>query len=234
MARGQSLISMLDALRVEIRASLNPAHNAQARDEQVRRLQNAQVYLWDTMDWTFLNIERTTPLVEGHRFYDPPTDVLLERIACVEVKWGGTYRPLTEGIGAGEYSTLDSELDQRSWPAEHWRIWEDERIEIWPIPAQNGNATDQEGYLKFHATKALKPLVDDGDVSTLDGLLIVLRAAMDSASGENLKKAEAKYKDRLAALQRQHASRRTIRMFGSSQPEGYVSRGPARVHYRTA
>ena len=80
MARNKSLLSLLRDLRIEIRASGNPAHNSGARDAQVAALQHAQEEEWEATDWPFLRVERFIDLQAGQYVYDTPDDMPLERV----------------------------------------------------------------------------------------------------------------------------------------------------------
>ena len=58
MARGTTLLRLLDLYRAECRLSLNPAHNSGARDTQVSHIQRVQNWLWSDFDWPILLVER--------------------------------------------------------------------------------------------------------------------------------------------------------------------------------
>jgi hypothetical protein len=231
MARGTTLTRMLEMLRAETRASLNPAHNAQMRDEQVIALQEAQKELWEDYEWPFLRVERTEQLLTGTRFYDPPTDMNIDRIEKIEVRWGGQWLELVEGIGADQLSTWDSELDEQSWPVERWRIYEDEQIEVWPVPSDSGTLSDLEGYLKFTGIRNLRPLTDQAHVCDLDDRLIVLKAAIRYVKATEQRIVLENFRTRLGQLRANYSPRRNFRMFGK-QEAGRALRGPPRVHYR--
>lgn len=192
MARGATLSRLLTTFRAECRLSLNPAHNAQARDAQVDKLQRVQEWLWTEFAWPHLKIYRLIPLQNGQRFYAPPAGTIIDRIVNIELRNSGQWRDLMAGIDPEHSSLFDSDLDQRAWPAHRWAISENEQIEVWPIPDQNANATDHEGYLKVWSIRSLKPLVDDGDTADLDDRLIVLYAAAEYLAAKGEKDAQTK------------------------------------------
>jgi hypothetical protein len=66
-----------------------------------------------------------------------------------------------------------------------------DQMEVWPVPAQAG-------FLRVIGRRALKPLVDDTDVSTLDGTLLVLFVAADILARQKSEDARVK----LTAAQR--------------------------------
>ena len=71
MSRGTTLVKLLDDLRAECRISLNPAHNRQQRDVQVKMLQRKQEWLWNDFAWPHLRVERFIDLQAGDA---PATD----------------------------------------------------------------------------------------------------------------------------------------------------------------
>lgn len=186
MARGATLEAILTDVRMEARLSANTAHNVQDRDRQIHLIQREQERLWEEADWPHLRVERFMPLQAGQRFYDPASlqneagtvkgDLAMDRIESVEVKDGGEWLRLGNGVGRGQYAAYDSALDERADPAQAWRIYEDGQIEIWPIPETNAG-DDQEGYLRFTGIRTLQTFVDLGDRADLDDRLIALYAA---------------------------------------------------------
>lgn len=233
MARGKTLLKLLDDLRVELKLSLNPAHNNQVRDSHVRVLQTTYEWLWHDFNWPHLRIERSIPVQAGQRIYEEPEGLPLERIEKIEFRDGDIWRPLIPGIDSCQYNIWDSELDQRSWPVERWRIWEDEQVEIWPVPVDDADAATLNGYLKFTGIREFTPIVNDADRADLDCTLIVKYAAGNLL--EDDKKAQRKLTeaaDRYARLRGELMPRKRFRMFGSQEPHRQL-RGPPRVYYRT-
>jgi hypothetical protein len=221
MARGLTLVKLLDNLRTELKASLNPAHNNQVRDKQIAFLQSTQEWLWDDFTWPHLRVQRNYQLQAGQYLYDVGADFDIDRIEKIEVKDGGVWRRLVPGIDSSHYAAHDTELDQRSWPIRRWRIAENEDIEVWPKPDTNGTAADLEGYFKVTGIRRLRPLVEDGDRCDLDGQLIYLYAAA-KASPETQ---EGKFalnlaNKRLARLKANLTPRRQFKMFGIGRCEG--------------
>lgn len=226
MARGVTLVKLLDDLRVQIKASLNPAHNNQMRDKQVQYLQSTQEWLWEDFNWPQLRVERNYKLQAGQYLYDIGADFDIERIERIEVKADGTWLPLLPGIDACHYSTWDTELDQRSSPARRWRIAEDEQVEIWPIPDTDGDPATLDSYIKVKGIRKLRPLVADGDRCDIDAQLIYLYAAV-SHLGDTTPEGKIKLNlanRRLAKLKANLTPRRTINVFGIGKHE--VQRRP--------
>lgn len=215
MARGSTLIKLLDDLRAELRTSLNPAHNSGERDKQVKFLQSTQEWLWEDFTWPHLRVNRNYRLQAGQYLYDIAADFDIDRIEKIEVKDGGVWRPVLPGIETGHYASHDTELDQRSWPIRRWRIAENEQIEVWPIPDTNGDADDLEGYFKVTGIRRLRALVADTDRCDLDAQLIYLYAAAKSdPESKNGKFALNLANKRLAKLKGNLTPRRQFKMFG--------------------
>lgn len=217
MARNTTLVKLLDSLRVEARLSLNPAHNAQNRDHQVRMLQREQERLWDDFDWPHLRVERQVATQAGQRYYETPDDIRIDRIERIEIFRDGGWCSMTPEIGSGQYNVFNSDLDERSWPPRNWRIHEDEDVEIWPIPDVNANSTTLEGYIKFVGIRELRPLVDDADRADLDDTMIVQYVAAQMLAASGAKDAKLKLDSangRYSRLRGRLTPRRKFKMFG--------------------
>jgi hypothetical protein len=224
MARNQTLLKLLDDLRAECRLSSNPAHNAQQRDTQVRTLQRMQEWLYDDFAWPHLRIERTFYGQAGQRYYPLPDDISLERIQHLEVRYAQAWIPLEAGIEPGQYAIFDSDMGQTDTPVRRWRIWEQDRIELWPIPALDAGPSSLEGTIKVVGIKRLSKFRDDADTADLDDRLIVLYAAAELLAAAGGKDAQLKLQQaaaRYAALKADLLPRRRVRLFGGETAPRY-------------
>lgn len=215
MARNVTLVKLLDDLRAELKLSLNPAHNNQVRDKQIKFLQSTQEWLWEDFTWPHLRVHRNYKLQAGQYLYDIGADFDIDRIEKIEVKDSGHWLPVHAGIDASHYAAWDTELGQRSSPVRRWRIAENEQIEVWPIPDTDGDPTLLEDYIKVTGIRKLRPLVADADRCDLDAQLIYLYAAAKSSPGS----LEGKFalnlaNKRLARLKSNLTPRRQFKMFG--------------------
>jgi len=192
MARGTTLVKLLDDLRVECRISLNPAHNVQNRDAQIKTLQRKQEWFWNDFAWPHLRVERFLELQAGQRFYDLPVDLDITRITKIEVRDAVRYRGLCWGIDAPQYATHDSELGNRAWPVRHCKISENEQLEVWPIPDQNFDPATHEGRIKVTGIRHLRALVADSDRADIDDQLLVLHCAAEFLAATGAKDAQVK------------------------------------------
>lgn len=235
MARNKTLLKLLDDFRAECRLSLNPAHNAQQRETQVKHLQRVQEYLYDDFDWPHLRCERLFAPQTGQRYYVLPDDVQLERIQHLEIRWANIWRPLLAGIEPGHYAQFDSDAGVTYDPAVRWRIWEDDQIELWPVPATAGDPTTQDLMIKVVGIRRLAPLVDDEDRCDLDDRLIVLYAAAEYLASTGATDAKLKLDQankRYGSIKADLTPRRRVTLFGS-EPARTVLRGMPPIQYRT-
>lgn len=205
MARGRTLLKLLDVLRSELRLSLNPAQNVQVREIQVNTLQAVQERLYEDFTWPHMRIERSVALQAGQYIYDVPSGMNIDKIEKVEAFLDGGWVPLIFGITGAEYSAHNTDLDERSWPPRRWRISENEDVEVWPIPDTNADEDTREGYLRFTGIRNLNPLVNDEHTADLDDKLIAAYAAVELLSDENqikikLNKADQMYQRMRANL----------------------------------
>jgi len=222
MARGVTLIKLLNDLRAECRISLNVAHNKQERDPQVIALQRKQEWFWNDFAWPHLRVERIVPLQAGQRYYDMPEDLDIDRITKIEVRDGSVYEPLQWGIYAEHYAAYDSEIGQRADPAMRVQITENEQLEVWPIPETNADATTLAGNVKITGIRKLNPLVEDDDRADLDDQLLILHCAAEYLAATGAKDAQVKLdlaNARYLKLRSGLMPRRVYKMFDTSQPE---------------
>lgn len=109
MPRGVTLGQMVTDLRAEVGHTTEAALGKNKRAQLVRILQRTQQWLYDDFDWPFLNKQHDIDLNAGQRFYDFPSGVQIEHVKSYAVRWGSQYLPLTNGIGAAQYSAMESE-----------------------------------------------------------------------------------------------------------------------------
>jgi hypothetical protein len=241
MARGTTLVKLLDMYRAECRISFNSAHNNQDLERQIRDLQKTQEYLWEDYDWPMMRVERRIDLQAGQRYYSLPDDLHIDRISKAEVFYDTVYTPLKAGIDAEHYSAYNSDLDERQWPPQRWRIAEDNQgglgqFEIWPLPESNADTVTLEGTVKLTGIRNLNPLVENSDRADLDDWLIVLYAAADYLTAKGDKSAPSKQQmanSRYAKLRGGQSPRRKFKMFGVGQPE-IVRRVPIAIYNKTS
>lgn len=170
-----TLAELIEEVQYEIGHSVSPAVGKNFREHVKNRIRREYRRLWHDFDWPHLKQRLYADLSAGQRYYDLPGGVGLEQVRAVWHKWGSSWNPLCRGVTLDEYNAHDSEAGVRCDPALRWEPCNNQ-IEIWPIPASNG-----ENSLAIEAQKAFTQLVEEEDVCELDSDLIVLHAAAELA-----------------------------------------------------
>lgn len=236
MARNRTLLGLVRDVRIAARISLNDAHlSADKKERIVQDLQETQEWLWADYNWPHLVVRRDIPLQAGVRFYEPPTDVDLTRIIDIKTSWDTDWFKIENNLTEYDYSLYDSENDERYSPALKWRFWENEEIEIWPLPSENGDPATKDNYIRITGIRNLTDLVDDNDTADLDGLLLVwytagryLQTKKDPRAETLLAQANIRY-GRLKANQ---ASGSTFKMFSPRRLSSDRPRFDPYINYR--
>jgi hypothetical protein len=185
MASGVTLSLLRDRLRSEIGASPNPAMGTNAHHAMNTLLERTQERLWYDFDWPNMMIDRDINLVDGQRYYAFPAQIAYDRIICTNVKYAASWRPVIPGLNLKDYNFMDSDDGIKQDPPLKWRHYEDNMLEVWPIPASAS-------VLRLSGIRKLKPLVMDTDVCEIDDKLIVLYAASEMLSHTKSADAPAK------------------------------------------
>ncbi len=192
MARGTSLGTLINDLRSEVGHSLQPSLGKQTRDVFIDRIQRTQRRLWDDYSWSFLRVTRDLIISANQRYYDMPSDMVFERIEKAEFKHGDIWQKMHYGIGAEQYNAYDSDRGITSYPVERYDTYENNQIEIHPIPSENSTSSTKQGMVRLHGIKNLSPLVAESDTADLDDQLIILYAAYDILVRQKQPDAQAK------------------------------------------
>jgi hypothetical protein len=104
------------------------------------------------------------------------------------VQWQDQTRlEVTRGIDFADYTFSDPDLGERQDPVQKWDVLftgTREQIEVWPVPASNGQTLRGVGYRKF------AKLVNSTDVCRLDDRLVVLSAAIPMLANQESKSAQ--------------------------------------------
>lgn len=234
MARNKTLLALLQDFRAEIGVSGNPAHNQNAREAHVLALQRNQELLWESHDWPHLRVKRYTNLQAGQRYYDTPTDMIIDRVEDIHVRYSGDWIKLGSTITDQHYSEWDSDLDERSWPVEAWQVYEDEQVEIWPIPSDDVDTASREGEIRFTGIRSLNALVADTDRADLDDRLIVLHAAGEYLTSKGDKRAPLVLQAAAKRLTSLTGNMSKIKQFSLSGRDTFQRRRAPipRIHYR--
>lgn len=237
MARRVTLNQLVTKLRAEVRDAPGAAFGVQVRESYENLLRRYQETLWTQHDWPHMIVEVPMALQAGQRYYDPPDDpaMPIDRIKMIYYRHGTQWLPLPRGINRRLYGINDSDLDMRSDPPRRWDYYNADsgadQIEIWPIPASNGDAGTLNNYILFEGVRSLNPLIASSDRADLDDLTIVLFAAAELLAARGAKDAEMKLRMAQAQFNRLKANgannRGMIVMGGGSSDPGVHHAGPS-------
>jgi hypothetical protein len=233
MARNTTLGELIDDLRAEAGHSLQSNLGPAMRDVLIKILQRQQRRLWEENDWSFLRVKRDVLAQAGQRYYNIPSDMVLESIERVEFKWEDRWQTLDYGIGQVQYDQYDSDRDIRSWPIYRWEEAENNQVEVWPIPSNNADPLTNSGAIRFTGKRNLQPLVAESDQADLDDTLLVLYSAAEVLAREKAEDATLKLQMAERHLNRLRArtSKRSTFTLSGEEPR-FELRGPAIIAVR--
>lgn len=216
MARGTSLLLLVDKLKAEAGQSALVSAGVDALPALKQILRRTQETLYDDYAWPHMRFMPFKNLAAGQRYYDLPSGLNMERIEDVAVWHNGKPMPVERGIGFAEYASYDSDSDDRADPVLRWDIRSPSgtpQIEVWPLPATNASTGPSHNRLHFIGIRSLSALTADADTADLDDQMIVLFAAAEMLARQKSEDAPAK----LAAAQSRY-NRLKGRLAGGSGP----------------
>ncbi len=220
---------MLDTLRTDLRAAVQPQLNQAVRDYHVAALNAAQEELVVSYDWPELRLIADVQTKTGERYYDfpsvpsgkpgePAIPIALADILQVFVHFGTEYYHLDRGIDPALYWTIDSNREEKCGVVNgrrplRWEIYGDRQFELWPIPG------DQCTKVEFQCLRPRRWLAHDDDVPSLDGRLIALRAAANIATDEkHAQQLEGRFQEYFFRLRGRQSSRQGYSMLHPQKP----------------
>lgn len=209
MARNKQLSQLVTDLKHEVGHSSAANLGQSVLSGLKNRLERVQEKLWEDYDWPFLRIHQTVQMQAGSRYYDLPSNIILERVERVRLFQDGQWRPVGRGIDYSHYNQYDPVLDERGTRVTRWQAHTDGQFEVWPLPDANGVEATQENMLRITGIRNLGALIAEDDTADLDDRLIVLHAA-----AEMLKGAEAQI---MAAAAVTHYNRLKGRLQGTKE-----------------
>lgn len=192
--RGKTLDNLIEAVRAECRLSTDNSRGLENREYLTQVIRRNYEVLWGEYDWPHLAVHREDcyiTLQSGQRYYDLPANVDVETIKNAYTNFGNVWIPLTYGIDLSTYNLINSEADFRADPVSRWMIRDENQIEVWPIPASNGNKVG------ISAKRAFVPLTAGSDRVELDDILIILFTSAEILAAN--KAEDAKKKEQMAS-----------------------------------
>ena len=227
MPATRTLSELVDDFKLECHMSAVPSHGLNSLDTIKYLLRRVQRELYVMHDWPLLEVKRDLAFSQGQRYLTLPAGLDFDFVNKMHCRYGSEWKELAYGITPDDLNFYNSDDNFQGFPILKWQSYQDggdTQFEVWPIPSQSGT-------LRITARRDLKPLVNNTDVSTLDGTLIVLYAAAEwlarqkSEDGQlKLQKAQA-YFTKLRA--RQGANKRGAFLIGSGGGDAQSgARGP--------
>lgn len=178
MARNRTLEELLFDLRAECEMATDAGVGQSANPALKVLLRRTLEMLYDEHDWPHLDgVWFDVTINAGQRYYDFPSGLNYERAIKASVNWAGTWVPMRFGFGPEIYNTHNSDANERSDPASHWRVYNSTQFEVWPIPATSTT-------MRIIGSQSIGSFSSDTDVCVLDGTMVVLFAAAEKMAGK--------------------------------------------------
>lgn len=221
MPTGVTLAEMSTQTRAILGYSLNPAFGVDQEASMREGLRRTQTDLWQMHDWPLLIDNQQVIVQSGSRYVGiPPTldyghiNAIYARDEPNPITTGGSWKEMKYGISPEDFNEINSDLKQTGFPISRFQPTVDQAnaLEIWPIP--NKTCT-----LLFVGRIALKPLVSDTDVCTLDSDLIISTYAAQMMARNGNRDAEIQMAKSQAIFNRLRARQ------GANKRRPWVSRG---------
>lgn len=223
MARGTTLSELVTMVREEAGHSTNAALGQNVLGSIKSMIRRQQEILWLDHAWPHMRVQAEILAMAGQRYYTPPAALSLNhRIDQVAVFHADSWHPVEFGIDLAHYNAVNPDSDDREDPVRRYALYNDQQIELWPLPATNNIR------VRFTGTKNLTPLVADADLACLDDQLIVLFVAAELAAKQKQENSNAKLQIAQQHYRRLKGSgslRRIFRVGGNTNDTGdYRSR----------
>ena len=231
MPIGDTLATMVAALRAATGRSQSTALGIQERDNLVALIQTRQRALYMEHGWLAKDINEDFSLTTGSRYYPFPPTIAYEFVHRVWARdgTGSIWLPVHLGITMHHINARNPDDGQTSWPVRNWRTYEGQ-IEVWPVPSRNGE-------MRVFGRAALSQLIQDSDPSTIDGDMIVAFCAAEMLARAKTGDADNKLKAANELLRmskaRQRADKARPFVLGGGVPPSRenINRVPFRVNY---
>lgn len=174
--RNRTLAQILESVRLESGRSANVQLGVNEEPALKQRINRVYEYLWFDYNWPFLKImDADKAVTAGTYKIDLPTNIDMERIEKVAVRFSNTWRPLDKGLTTEMYNALDSENDERSEPIENYDLqWTGTapQVVLWPRPSVDTT-------VRFQGRKKFEKLVNSSDVCLLDDQIVYMFVAAE-------------------------------------------------------
>ena len=145
MARNTPLAIVRSYVKAESFQNLDASSTAD--DQRLNQLiLNVQSQLSGSFDWSFLKKRWTFGISAGARFISFPSvddsgvpgTPNFDRPETLQIKYASIWQPIVYGISEDpEFNYLDSDENQVLDPIQRWQFYDENQIEVWPLPASS-------------------------------------------------------------------------------------------------
>lgn len=195
MALRTTFGTVIEMTRAEARLSTNTSRGIDHLEYVKQLIKRHYKTLAEDFDWQHLELKKESGvsrkiLQAGSNTYSFPAAVNPLKITRAWVKWGSVWLPVEYGIKHHHYSALDPDQDQRTDPITNWTFYDGDGFEVWPMPASNG-AADDNNEVAFEGQKKVTELTDNDSRLDMDDILVSLMAAAEILAANEQKAAAA-------------------------------------------
>ena len=171
MANRLPLSEMVTDLRAEVGHSLVGGQGTNMEDTLKYMLKRTQKELYRAYDWPAFIVDEQVDVAANSRYLPDFTNIDKEQVNDMWCRQGTEWYPITYGIDPFLYSLYDPDNAVVGFPIQRYKYDEiNGTFELWPITSIDTRVLGRGQIL-------LPPLVNDTDISLLDGTLIVMFAA---------------------------------------------------------
>lgn len=198
MARGSTFGQIVTMTRAEAGHSTASSVGRNVSDQIGQTVRRVYERLHGDFSWPHLFTSRDITLAAGQRYYAFHHELDPDRVGSA---WylptdDSAWAPVDYGIETVHLNTHNPERDERSDPVRRWQRFDDDMLEVWPMPATGGGTLRMEGMTRPRVLNA------DGDKADLDDQLIALYAAAEILTRQNSADAQMKLDQALSRYQR--------------------------------
>ena len=170
MRSGVTLADLRKEVLIETGSSTDAGHAVFAVEHLNQVINRMERWMAMDRDWGGLEFEENVAIAANAQFVSLPANITFTEITGAAVLFGSEWLTIYHGISLNNRSLYNS--TQRATPIQRWEVQAPGNVnfEVWPIGSQAQT-------IRFVGNKKLGSMVDDDDTCTLDGDVIVMRAA---------------------------------------------------------
>lgn len=233
MARGTTFGQLIEMTRIHAGMDPDPALSLNALPLIKQLIRTEYDRLYEEFDWPFTRVREDVLTQAGERYYDIPATLDLERIEKIDYYWGDVWQPLERGICNEDFTSYNSDNDERHEPAWKWDMiytGPTAQVEFWPIPVSDNQK------IRFTGIRRRAELIDDTSRCDIDDMMVSLFAASEYLARKGSPEAPLKQQKAVARFHLMKGRSTTTRNnsfgFGKPMPPEQRFRGPLVAYVR--